>query len=290
MFQWHRYLGIVLEDFYSNSAVEVVLEKDLSKRQKFLDIVLLLGGELPWPQDICPDGLEPDAMRPHTLLSFKSHQDALNRDSVEHLIACTSDYRYQAQAEKRAEMDPDTAKKEPALIPNDQLRVMAVTARYPEALAEQLGENWKQSDKPGVYEMTWGTRVIDVIVCRRVEVIERNSLWLLFSGDPEKVAFGMRHFGLKQPDLSTILNDIHQTYQLEGLNMPYTVEDYKKEAFERQMERLKQLSVEEKFKIFPKEELLANLSPEERLADLSPEQIEAVLKAKQKQKGKPGSS
>ncbi len=234
MHLWHRYLGIVLGDYYSDGPVEVILEKDLSQRQKFLDILLLLAGQIPWAAETCPVGLEPANIRPHNLISFKSHQDLLNSAAVEHLIACLSDYRYQAQAEKRAELDPDAAKKEPKLLPNDQIRAIAVTARYPEALAAELGERWRETGTLGVYQMDWGTRTIDIIVCRRVEVVERNSLWLLFSGDQDKVAFGMRHYGLKQSDLSTILNEIHEITNLEGLNMPYTVEDYKKEASERE--------------------------------------------------------
>jgi hypothetical protein len=229
--------------------------------------------------------LEPEVLAPHTLVSFKSFRDSLTGEAMEHLISCVSDYRYQVQAEQRAASGGPL----PRLLPDEEIRVMAVTARYPEDLAAALGDRWRETAQAGVYRMEWGTRTVGVIVCRRVEQVPRNGLWLLFSGDSGKVDFAMRHFGLKQSDLSTILSEISETYRLEGLNMPYTVEDYKREVRQRRLEELKHptpeekqavlsaLSPEERLAGLSKEERLAGLSKEERLAGLSKEELLAGL-------------
>ena len=132
MTPWHRLLGLVMTDFFSGSPFRVTMEKDLSERQKFLDILLIEGESTAWQPELCLDGLEPGSLRRHN------------------------------------------------------------------------------------YEMKWGTRSIRVIVCRRVELAERNALWLLFSGQEECVAFAMKHFGLNNHDMSTILSRISETYQLQG--------------------------------------------------------------------------
>ncbi len=286
MIQWHRLLGLVMIDYFSNSPFRVELEKDLSQRQKFLDILLLRGDAADWHPQESPDGLEPEDLAPHTLVSFKSFRDSLNGEAMEHLISCVSDYRYQAQADQRAASGQPQAR----LLPDEAIRVMAVTARYPEDLVSSMGERWRESAQAGVYTMEWGTRTVVVIVCRRVERSARNALWLLFSGDPEKVDFAMRHFGLKQSDLSTILGEISDTYRLEGLNMPYTLEDFKREVRERRLEELKHPTPEEKEAVLSalspgerlaglsREERLAGLSRAERLAGLSRAEIEAFLK------------
>lgn len=41
MIQWHRLFGLALVDFFSGSPFVVELEKDLSIKQQFLDVVIL---------------------------------------------------------------------------------------------------------------------------------------------------------------------------------------------------------------------------------------------------------
>lgn len=127
--------------------------------------------------------------------------------------------------------------------------------------------------------MTWGTRPIQVIVCRQVEMVPRNALWLLFSGDEERVAFAMRHFGLNNHDMSTILTKISETYRIAGLNMPYTIEDFRRECLEESMEKIKELPKDER------QELLAHLPPEIRVEGLAPKDRVAGLDPKARLEG-----
>src|SRR5919202_1170992 len=86
---WHRLFGLLLTDFFSGSPFVVEVERDLSVQQQLLDVVIVrrgrgrLAGRL-------PDGLE--GLRPHNLLTFKSHREALNawamKELVGHAVAC----------------------------------------------------------------------------------------------------------------------------------------------------------------------------------------------------------
>jgi hypothetical protein len=276
MIPWHRLLGLVMSDHFSGSPFTVQVEKDLSERQKFLDILLIEGaGALSWRPNLSPDGLAPVDLRPHNLISFKSFQESFTADAAEHLISCVSDYRYLAQALKR----PQNLDKEPVRLPNDQLQALAITAQYPAKLHNALKDNWQKTTHKGIYEMTWGTRLIKIIVCRRVEMVPRNALWLLFSGDEKRVAFAMRHFGLNNHDMSTILAKISETYKIEGLNMPYTIEDFRREILEEAIEKVKTLPKDEQKRV------LAHLPPEIRLEGLDPKDRLAGLDAKDRLAG-----
>ena len=72
---WHRLLGLIFTDFFTGSAWNVELEKDLSVKRQLLDIIILRrdGGEL---IDPLPDGLE--GMKKHNLLTFKSIREPLD--------------------------------------------------------------------------------------------------------------------------------------------------------------------------------------------------------------------
>lgn len=66
-------------------------------------------------------------------------------------------------------------------------------------------------------------------------------------------------------DVSTIINRLIASYRQEGLVMPYTMNDFRKEVA---LEVMEELSPEER---------LRGLPPEERLRGLSAKQIEAYL-------------
>ena len=261
------------------------MEKDLSMWQKFLDILLVREDQHSnWHPQHSPDGFAPNDLRAHNLISFKSFQESFNSNAAEHLVACISDYRYWVQAEKRPHSGT-----EPELLPNDQLQTITVTAQYPRKLADELGANqWQSTSSDGVYEMKWGTRPIRVIVCRRVEIATRNALWLLFSGDEERVAFAMQHFGLNNQEMSTILTDISETYQLQGLNMPYTIEDYKRECIEKALESIKTLPADEQEDVLeqlPADLRLRGLDAKDRLEGLDAQDRLEGLDAKDRLEG-----
>jgi hypothetical protein len=69
----------------------------------------------------------------------------------------------------------------------------------------------------------------------------------------------------QKPEVSTILNELLEKYQQEGLPMPYTMQDFLRDVT---LEHLDRLSPEERLK---------GLSTEERLAGLPKEEVEAWL-------------
>jgi hypothetical protein len=93
---------------------------------------------------------------------------------------------------------------------------------------------------------------------------------------------------------------------MEGVEVPYTKEDYKREvarelflkaprADRREWldqlpaeERLGRLSPDERLSGLSPDERLSGLSPDERLSGLSPEQIEAYLDKLRRQAGRDG--
>lgn len=115
----------------------------------------------------------------------------------------------------------------------------------------------------------------------------------LFSAAADQVQYGAKHYRIQRSDLSTVVNDLFIEYRQEGVTMPYTVEDYKRENARKYLgeltpeELLARLTPEQRLAGLPAEKLLEQLSPEQRLAglsvekvleQLSPDQIESYLR------------
>ncbi len=84
---WHRLFGITLTDYFSDTAYRVELEKDLSLRKQFLDVVIIEKKEGRMPNDL-PDGLED--MAAHNLLSYKSFRESFDDWSADELVGTPS--------------------------------------------------------------------------------------------------------------------------------------------------------------------------------------------------------
>lgn len=131
---WHRLFGLVLTDFFTGSPYVVELEKDLSLKQQFLDVVIVrkqagdFAGRL-------PDGL--DNLADHNLITFKSHQETLDAYAIKELIGHYVNYRKQ--------VSPSLEQ----LLPEESFRLYGVCASQPVQLAAQLELRQLQ---PGVLE------------------------------------------------------------------------------------------------------------------------------------------
>ncbi|OQW89673.1 MAG: hypothetical protein BWK78_07350 [Thiotrichaceae bacterium IS1] len=90
MIDWHRIFGLALTDLFTNSNYHVELEKDVSTQQQFLDVVIVEQTEGP-PVASLPDGL--DNLAKHNLLTYKSHQETLDKWALKELVGYYIAYR-----------------------------------------------------------------------------------------------------------------------------------------------------------------------------------------------------
>jgi len=254
---WHRLFGLTLIDLFTDSDYQVELEKELSLKKQYLDVVIIkktTGTTLKEK----PSGLE--NLVEHNLLTYKSLREPLDDWAIEELIGYYSNYR------KLVSPSLDD------LLPASWFNLYAVSTRYPYKLLNK-DMIFKEVQK-GVYDMTWGNRLIRVIVLSRIGKEKKNSIWQLFSGKDDGFVYGDEHYDWHCPTEKAVLNQLYELYQLEGGIMPYTMEDFTKD-FTR--EHLHLLAPEERLKGLPPSEILKGLPPSEILKGLPPEAIKEYL-------------
>ena len=120
---WHRLFGLLLTDFFTGSPFVVEVERDLSVQQQLLDVVIVRRGRGRFAGRL-PDGLE--GLRPHNLITFKSHHEALDGWAMKELVGHYVAYR------KLVSPSPSE------LLPEDQFGLYAVAARFPHNLSGQV--------------------------------------------------------------------------------------------------------------------------------------------------------
>jgi len=256
---WHRLFGLLLADFFTDTPFTVEIERDLSEQQQFLDVVIVRreSGDLTIQ---LPDGLEDLAK--HNLITFKSHHEALDAWAMKELIGHYVAYRKLVSA------------KPSSLLPENEFRLFAVCARFPQGLSTQV--SW-QKQQAGVYDCGWGTDAIRVIVAGELPRELHNAPLHLFSASPELVGFASGSYQQRSERASRLLGYLFSRFQQEGLKMSFTFEDFERQYFR---EKLSRLTPEERRKLLeslPAEERLAGLPLEERLAGLSPDAIRRYL-------------
>ena len=148
----------------------------------------------------------------------------------------------------------------------DLFHLYAVCSRFPQGLADAVP---LQRLQEGVYECRRGTDVFRIVVANELPSTENNALLHLLSALPDQVRYGESHYRQRSEETSTLLNELFEGYQREGLTMPYTMQDWRRDFI---LEHFHQLTPEERCKA------LRELPAEERLEGLSPKEIEAYLK------------
>lgn len=123
MIQWHRLLGLVLDDFFKGSPWVVELEKDLSSKQQFLDVVIVRKTPGTFV-GILPDGLDP--LCDHNLLSYKSLHEPLDDWALKEFTGYYVNYRKQVSPALNE------------LFPEQTFKLVGVATRYPQNLARQV--------------------------------------------------------------------------------------------------------------------------------------------------------
>jgi hypothetical protein len=250
---WHRLLGLSWLDFFWGTAVTVETEKDLSEKQQLLDILITCPEGISVPHRL-PDGFE--TLGRHNLVSFKSFQDALNGyaadELVGHFVNC------------RKQLSPTMQN----LLPLDQFRLFALSARHPQALAEWVAMAEVQQ---GVYALRSFSIAIRVVVLNELPLQPHNAMLLLFSANEQHRQYAAEHYRPHSPEVSTLLYRLINKYRQEGLPVPLL-------NFEELRRQTREALLEET----PPEELLKHLTPEQILKHLSPEQLLQALTPEQR--------
>jgi hypothetical protein len=268
--EWHRHFGLLLMDFFTGSPYAVDIERDLSVQQQRLDVIILRKRKGRFTERL-PDGL--NDLADYNLITFKSYRQALDGWALKELVGHYVAYR------KLVSPSPD------ALLPEGQFQLYAVCSRFPHNLAAvvELGPV-----APGVYHCRWGTDLIRVVVVRQLPEAEHNAPLFLFSGSAEQVAYGAQHYRQRSENTSTLLYDLLQGYQGEGVVMPYTMEDFRHDFVKRHFKDLTPEERQEALQALPPEQRLAalqSLLAAERLEGLSLTEIESHLKQRREETG-----
>lgn len=271
--KWHRYFGMILKDFFTGTDYDVEIEMDLSHQQQFLDIVVVRKGTRPLDRRL-PDGLED--LADHNLITFKSYQEALDDWTLKELTGHYVNYR------KQVSPSPDN------LLGEDKFRLFGVCARYPQGLARQID---LEELKPGVYRGCRGTDRIDIIVSNKLSEAEHNAMMYLFSPQSERIQYGARHYSQHSPFTSSMVQQLLARYLKEGVEMPYTLEDFQRE-FKKEFleglsdeERLEGIPEEKRLEGIPLEKRLEGISEEELLERIPPETLQKMLEKLKEAKG-----
>ena len=265
---WHRLFGLTLTDFFTGSNYQVELEKELSVKKQFLDVVIL---EQSQGQPIAqlPDGL--DNLAPHNLLTYKSLQEPFNEWAIEELIGHYVNYRKQISPSLND------------LLPVTDFQLYAVSTRYPHNLNENL---ILKTQTTGVYDIELGIRSMRLVVLSRIPKTENNALWHLFSGKADKFVFGNQHYHWRYSKQKTVLKQLYKLYQLEEVTMSYTFEDFERDFTREHLhllpveERLRGVSMEDWLNLLPMNELLKRAPVEERLKGIPRKVLEDYLSKK----------
>ena len=270
----HRLFGLSWIDFFQGSAVTVETEIDLSLKKQFLDLVIIRKGPQPIARPL-PDGFADLAA--HNLLTFKSYQEALDGWSLCELVGHYVNYRKQFSPSMQN------------LLPESDFRLLAVCARYPHNLAQEVTLTPVQE---GVYEVRLLAINVRVIVVNLLPRMEHNAMLHLFAAREELLRYGQEHYRPHSAETSTLLYELFKAYS-EDPTMPDKLKEFVRQSIDQLLaslpaeERLKglpaeelrkRLSTEERLKGLPAEERLKGLSADEVVEALAPEMLEALTR------------
>jgi hypothetical protein len=244
-------------DFCRDLPVTVEYEMDLSLKQQWLDVVLIRTGTEPLTRQL-PDGFEPLAA--HNLISFKSYQEALDGWALCELVGHYVNYRKQASPSMQD------------LLPESDFRLIAVSVRYPQALARQVALT---PVGPGLYDVAVVGLTIRVVVVHELPQQEHNALLHLFSARADLVRYGAEHYRQRSDETSTLLGQLLRRYREEVALMPDALEQLKQFAAEYREEVREEVRKEVREEV--RKEIVQELTPQKRLEGLSPDELLAAL-------------
>ncbi len=263
MIDWHHLFGWTLMDYFTGSNYRVELEKDLSVKPQLLDIVIIEKATGTTLTDL-PDGLE--NLSEHNLLTYKSLRETLDTLVIYELVCYYVNYRKLLDHKKWHE------------LPQSEFQLYAVTTRYPRNLSKQF-ETLFQKQKAGVYDLKNGNHTIRVIVLSEIPKTPKNAIWQLFSSKTDGFDFGSEHYQWRCPSTIALLNPLFKIYQMEGINMPYTLEQACQECIRDTLEslppkeRLRGMALPDIINYFSPADVIKQFSPADVIKQFSPADV-----------------
>jgi hypothetical protein len=295
--------------------VELEMELALKSQRLDVLIIERLTGQIatldPTALADLPDGL--DNLGAHNILTYKSAQESLDTWAVDELIGHYVTYRKLVSqpptasattppthpgADLDSDADPapgienpsagtqpgadpdgyaDPAPPSGRLLPAADFRLYAVATRQSTGLLRQLHPSARQPTAwPGVYDLTWGHRVIRLIVLNAIADHPRNAPWELFASELARVRYGLDHYQPCEPAARLLRYHLAQVHQLELPDMAYTLDDFKHDTWRLMIEDVVHFTPAERAAILARmdaEDRLRGLPPEDRLRGLPPDEI-----------------
>jgi len=92
--------------------------------------------------------------------------------------------------------------------------------------------------KAGVYDVSWGTDVIRVIVTSELDEQSQNAPFLFFSGKADRFKFSDFNYRWRVATARSLLNQLYKKYFKEGFVMSYTWDDFHREYTDKFIESL----------------------------------------------------
>lgn len=259
MIKWHQILGNALKDCFSDTSYSVEIDKELMIKQ-FPDILLVeehQGKKI----DQSLRGLE--NLAKYNIITYKSWREPLDSWVIDEL-GC-----YYVLFRKIISQEPDKP-----LLSEKNFKLYGISTRFPYKLSKQEELVYEE---PGIYYVKRGTGKIKIIVISRLPKQKKTALWQMFSTRPDMIEYGLSEYKWKREDFrKSVLNELTMKYKKEGLNMPYTEQDWFRDVA---LDHMGYLTIEERLRGLGPEERLRGLGPEERLRGLKPEEIKTYLKS-----------
>ena len=286
---WHRLFGMIVErDFFDYGPLRTEREKDLSIKEQLLDVLVVytesvesIKSFLANPPKPLPDGLE--NLSQHNLITYKSFRESLNEWTLQELTGHYVNHRKNTAVK-------DEKGSYSKLLPEDHFRLYAVCTRFPRNLMRKYKAKKR---KEGVYDIVYGGLPMRVIVLRDIPQAEQNAIWNIFSNVVENIEYGALQYGPRLKTMSSVLDLLFEYYNLEGMHVAYTFEQFERDHFLRKVPKMlqdediqpsfldsifKNLSPAKFMARFSPKERLEGLSPDERLEGLSPDEIKVYLR------------
>src|SRR5262245_4326209 len=167
-----------------------------------------------------PDGFEDLAA--HTLVTFKSHQEALDGWALCELIGHYVNYRKQCSPSMQD------------LLPESDFRLYAVCVRFPQNLVSQ---GLLRPLRPGVYEVSFLGVVIRIIVVHQLPQEEQNAMLHLFSAQQDLLRYGQEHYRPHSTESSTLLYELLLEYTKDS-TMATQLEEFVRQSIEKLLAKL----------------------------------------------------